>query len=164
MTEKQDLLQQIILGEIEGKNRAIHTYDEIVWKIRSGFLTLLFGGWSILLTGIVDAKNRSPAEYQPLALGLFLFSVGFSFGARYVDRSYIRRKFRVIHALDRLIGEIAACADDYRKLHPELLRVAGDNPAMPYDGEGYREALRAELSVYLVPLVILVVVIPLVVR
>ncbi|MBK7236306.1 MAG: hypothetical protein IPI02_12005 [Sterolibacteriaceae bacterium] len=136
----------------------------IVWKIRSDFLTLHFGGWSILLTGIVNAKNRSPAEYQPLALGLFLFSVGFAFGARYVDRSYIRRKFRVVLALDRLIDEIGSCAGNYRKLSHELLRVAGDNPAMPYDGAGYREASKAELSVYLVPLVILVVVIVLVVR
>ena len=164
MTEKHDLLEQIVLGEIEGKNRAIHAYDGIVWKIRSGFLTLLFGGWSILLTGIVDSKDRSPADYRPLAWGLSLFSVGFAFGARYVDRSYIRRKFRVIPALNRLIDEIASCAGDYRRLSPELLKVVGDNTAMPYDGDGYREATRAELSVYLAPLVILVVVIVLVVR
>ena len=164
MPEMQNLLEQIVLGEIEGKNRAIHAYDGIVWKIRSGFLTLLFGGWSTLLTGIVQTKDRSPAEYQHLAWGLFLFSVGFAFGARYVDRSYIRRKFRVIHMLDRLTDEIASCGGDYRRLSPELLKVAGDNPAVPYDGAGYREASRAELSVYLVPLVILVVVIALVVR
>jgi hypothetical protein len=33
-------------------------------------------------------------------------------------------------ALDRLIGEIGSCAGDYRKLSPELLRVAGDNAAI----------------------------------
>jgi hypothetical protein len=53
----------------EGKNRAIHAYDGIVWNIRSGFLTLLFGGWSILLTGIVQTKDKSPADYQALAWG-----------------------------------------------------------------------------------------------
>ena len=131
MTEKEDVFEKIVLGEIEGKNRAIHAYDGIVWKIRSGFLTLLFGGWSILLTGIVQTKDKSPVDYQPLAWGLFLFSLGFAFGARYVDRSYIRRKFRVILALDRLMDEIGSCAGDYRKLPIELLRVAGDNPAMP---------------------------------
>lgn len=67
-------------------------------------------------------------------------------------------------ALDGLIDELGSCVSDYRKLSPELLRVAGDNPAMPYDSACYREASRAELSVYLVPLVILVVVIVLVVR
>jgi hypothetical protein len=164
MAEQENLFEKIVLGEIEGKNRAIHAYDEIVWKIRSGFLTLLFGGWSILLTGIVQTKDKPPADYQPLAFGLFLFSLGFAFGARYIDRSYIRRKFRVIHALDRLMDEIGSCGDDYRKLSPELLRVAGDNPAMPYKGAGYREASRAELSVYLAPLAILVVAIVIVVR
>ncbi len=164
MTEKDEVFEKIVLGEIEGKNLAIHAYDGIVWKIRSGFLTLLFGGWSILLTGIVQTKDKPPADYQPLAWGLFLFSLGFAFGARYVDRSYIRRKFRVVLALDRIIDEIGSCAGDYHKLSPELLRVAGDNPAMPYDSAGYREASRAELSVYLVPLVILVVVIVIVVR
>jgi hypothetical protein len=67
---------------------------------------------------------KAPADYRTLAWGLFLFSVGFAFGARYVGRSYIRRKFRVIHALDRLIDEIGSCAGDYRKLSLELLRVA----------------------------------------
>ena len=133
MTDKQDLLEQIVLGEIEGKNRAIHAYDGIVWKIRSGFLTLLFGGRSILLAGIVQTKDCSTADYQRLAWELFLFSVGFAFGARFVDRSYIRRKFRVVHALNRLIDEIASCAGDYRKLPSELFRVAGHNPAMAYE-------------------------------
>jgi hypothetical protein len=56
--------------------------------------------------------RRLPAS--PKGRGLFLFSVGFAFGAGYVDRSYIRRKFRVIHALDRLTDEIASCDGDYQ--------------------------------------------------
>lgn len=52
-----------------------------VWKIRSGFFTLLFGGLSILLVGIMQTKGPSPAECQCLAWGLFLFSVRFAFGA-----------------------------------------------------------------------------------
>ena len=72
--------------------------------------------------------------------------------------------FRVVHALDRLIDEIASCVGDYRKLCASLLRGAGDNPAMPYDGAGYRGASGAELSVYLIPFAILAVVIALVAR
>jgi hypothetical protein len=37
------LIEKIVLGEIEGKNRAIHAYGDIVWKIRTGLLTLLDG-------------------------------------------------------------------------------------------------------------------------
>lgn len=67
MTDEQALLVQIVLGEFEGKNRAIHASDGIVWKIRSGFVTLLFGGWSIFLTGIMQTKDKAIAVYQPLA-------------------------------------------------------------------------------------------------
>jgi hypothetical protein len=69
MSNTQGLSQRIVLGAIEGKNRAIHAHDGIVWKVRSGFLALLFGGWSILLTGIVEGKDRSPADYRPLPRG-----------------------------------------------------------------------------------------------
>lgn len=158
--ENDDFLEKVILGEIEGKNRAIHAYDGMVWKIRTGFLTLLFGGWAILLKGII---TESTAGYGKIILGLFLFSLGFAFGAWYVDRNYVRRKFRVILALDRLTEEIRSCRGAYLKIAPELLKVAGDNADMSYDSKGYREAVKAELSVYLVPLVILAGVLGLVV-
>lgn len=150
-----EFVEKIVLGEIEGKNRAIHAYDGMVWKIRTGFLTLLFGGWAILLKGIVDSKDASPATYGTLIGGLFLFSLGFAFGAWYIDRSYVRRKFRVILALDRLMDEARDCAGDYHKISPELLKVVGDSGEMPYDSTGYREAASAERIVYLVPLTIL---------
>lgn len=156
------MIERVVLGEIEGKNRAIHAYDNIVWKIRSGFLALLFGGWSIILTGIVEHQSRAPVQYQTLLWGLLLFSFGLAFGAHYVDRSYVRRKFRVISALDRLVQEVRTCGNDFRAISPELLRVAGDNAEMPYDTASYREASRVELSFYLVPLVILLVVVSLV--
>jgi hypothetical protein len=145
-----------------GKNRAIHAYDGMVWKIRTGFLTLLFGGWAILLKGLVKSPN-GPSYHKPLALGLFLFSAGFAFAAWSVDRAYIRRKFRVIDALGRLIDAIRTCGGDYLQIPPELLKVAGDCAQMPFDSAGCREATRAELSVYLIPLAILVAAIVLVI-
>lgn len=164
MKPANELLEKIVLGEIEGKNRAIHAYDGMAWKIRTGFLTLLFGGWAILLKGIVDATKTSPGAYATLVWGLLLFSVGFAFGAWVIDRSYVRRKFRVILALDRLMDEIRGCSGDYLKIPPELLKVAGDSADMPYDSKGYRQAAMAELVVYLVPLAILLAAVVLVVR
>lgn len=81
MTQKNELLEKIVLGEITGKNKAIHAYDGIVWKIRTGFLTLMFGGWAILLKGIAGETQMTPGRYTALALGLLLFSIGFAFGA-----------------------------------------------------------------------------------
>jgi len=164
MEASNDLIEKIVLGEIEGKNRAIHAYDGVVWKIRSGFLTLLLSGWAILLKGIVESSSKDSVEYRILAWGLFLFSLGFAYGAWSVDRCYMRRKFRVILALDRLTDEIRACGGDNLKISPELLKIAGDSGDMHYDCTGYREAVKVELSVYLIPLVIIVAVIVLVVR
>lgn len=54
------------------------------------------------------------------------------------------RKFKVIFALDLLTDKIIACGGDLLKITPKLLKVAGDNADMPYDGESYREAAKAQ--------------------
>jgi hypothetical protein len=81
------VLEKVVLGEIDGKNRAIHAYDSISWKVRTGFLTLLFGGWAILLKGIVEASETTHYAHRSLTWGLLLFSAGFAFGAWLIDRS-----------------------------------------------------------------------------
>jgi hypothetical protein len=141
---------------MEGKNRAIHAYDDIVWKIRSGFLTLLMGGWAITLKGITESNVVTTANHAPLVFALLLFSFGFAFGAWFIDRNYIRRKFRVILALDAIIDELADNGGEVATLSPQLLKVSGDDALMPFDCPGYRQARRAELAVYLAPLVFLV--------
>lgn len=149
-----DVLQKLVLSEIEGKNKAIHTYDDVVWKIRTGFLTLLFGGWSVLLKAVID--SASIQKYVPLIHGLLAFSFGFAFGAAFIDRSYIRRKFRVIFALNRLMAEVQAIGGDWNKMPSGLLAVAGDNTSAPYNCKDYRQAMIGELMVYWVPLLTLI--------
>jgi hypothetical protein len=116
------LLERLVLGEIEGKNRAIHSYDDIVWKIRSGFLTLIFGGWAILLRGILEAKSSHLGDYRSFVFGLLLLSLGFAFGAWYIDRSYLRRKFRgsCTH------GQVVMCVNVQRRFLPVDLRPCGN--------------------------------------
>jgi hypothetical protein len=164
MEQSRQMLETIILGEIEGKNRAIHAYDGIIWKIRAGFLALLFGGWATLLKGIVEASQAEPSQYRLLAIGLMVFSIGFALGAWIVDRNYVQRKFRVILALDALTDEIRNHADDCTKIPINLLKVAGDNGAMPFASEGYRQAMIVSTVVYLAPLLTVVVGVFLVLR
>lgn len=149
------MLEKLILAEIQSKKLAIHAYDGIVWKIRSGFLTLVFGGWAILLHGLVGETKLDAGVFQPLVWALYLFSLGFTLGAWYVDRSYVRRKFRVIVAVGDLIDSIHSCAEDYRRIPVRLLKIAGDSSDMPYRCQGYGEAIRTELSIYWVPPVII---------
>lgn len=64
----------------------------------------------------------------------------------------------MILALDRLTDELRSYGDDYMKISPELLKVAGDNGDMPFDSKGYRQAMVVGSIVYLLPLVIVVAV------
>ena len=73
-SQNNELFEKVLLGEIEGKNRAIHSYDGIIWRVRVGFLTLVFGGWAILLKGIVETSATEPTQYSKLALGLVAYS------------------------------------------------------------------------------------------
>jgi hypothetical protein len=149
------LLQKIVLGEIEGKNRAIHAYNDILWKIRTGFLTLILGGWAIVLKGIVDAQSPDMERYRGLVSALLLFSFGFTFCAWYIDHSYVRAKFRVILALNALIDELAG-GKELNTLS-SLLKVVGSDSQREFKCAGYCEAKRTELAIYLVPLIIILI-------
>jgi hypothetical protein len=46
---ENNLISKIIVDEIGGKNQAIHAYDKMIWTVRTGFLTLFFARWGILL-------------------------------------------------------------------------------------------------------------------
>ena len=151
---KPDFMEKFVLSEIAGKKAAIHAYDGIVWKIRSGFLTLTFGGWAIMLQSLAG-RDQAPHDYKPLVWGLYLFSLGFTLGAWFVDRSYIQRKFRVIITLDRLTEVLTARGGDCSGIPADLLIIAGDNAIKPYDCAGYRNALKAESVVYLAPLTVI---------
>jgi len=38
---ERPIFEDVIMQEIAGKNAAIHAYDGIIWKIRSGYLALV---------------------------------------------------------------------------------------------------------------------------
>lgn len=150
------VLEKLVLGEISGKNNAIHIYDEVAWKIRTGFLTLIFGGWGIFLRSIADAK-LPPQELRAVVISLALFSVGFAYAAWYIDLSYLRRKFRVILALNQIAAALATSRGDVAAVPTDLLKVSGDDALSPYDCAGFQAARKTELSVYLVPLLIIAI-------
>ena len=54
----KSFLQELILNEIKGKNAAIHAYDRMSWTVRSGFLTLFFAAWGLVLGGMVKSIGR----------------------------------------------------------------------------------------------------------
>ncbi len=151
VNNEASMLEQVVLGEIAGKNAAIHAYDKIIWTVRSGYLTLVFVGWSILLKGV--AENTIPGSTKhELLYAMLSVSVGLGIGGFYVDWNYLRRKFRVILALNEIMDELHSSKGDASVIAGDLLKVSGDDANRNYFSSGYKEAFRACLMVYFVPL------------
>jgi hypothetical protein len=144
--------REIILNEISGKNAAIHTYERICWQIRSGFLTLFFLAWGIILKSYAEGTGGEPQAMQSLIFPMFAVSAGLTLGGWFVDLSYLRYKFRVVIALNELIAAVWAVGDRLRAVPVDFLKVAWDCYEMPYDCLGYREARRTGICVFGIPL------------
>lgn len=147
------LRKDIILGEISGKNNAIHAYDKIIWTVRSGYLTLMFGGWSIVIKAAID-KGGDFQQIGHLLIAMFVVSIGFMVGAFIIDKNYVRRKFRVIASLNRLllhaldIEDVENINAKDKKALRETIQVAGDADNTTYRTNGYRQACKAGIALY----------------
>jgi hypothetical protein len=154
------LRREIILGEIEGKNNAVHAYDRIIWTIRSGYLILLLGGWAIVIKGSIEKGSQVQSH---LLAAMLLVSIGFALGAFILDQNYMRRKFRVIAVLNRLLScaldveDLESISSEDKKTLHELVRVSGDADNKEYQTDGYKQAARAEIALYSVSLMAVVV-------
>jgi hypothetical protein len=163
---ERPLLEQIILDEIDGKNKAIHAYDQMLWTIRSGFLTLVFVGWGFMLKGMIDQKDpdlliKAAAR---VAIALLLISLGLAFGGFIIDINYVRRKFRVINALNNLFLLILErdCADVGTSINvaqikslSALVHVSGDTGDISYRIKGYCSELVICFTLYFVPILMI---------
>src|SRR4030095_595911 len=87
---------QFVKSEMEDKLKAIAGYDDILWKIRAGYLAVVYGALGLLVgtkdsAVIADAVN-SPSLWSPLIIALVLLIFGFSAAAFFVDFGYLRKK------------------------------------------------------------------------
>jgi hypothetical protein len=154
----EKVLEKTILDEISGKNQAIHAYDKILWTVRAGFLTLFFGTWSIVVKSIIESFSETKVNINPLLGVMLLLSVVFSLGGLAVDQNYVRRNFRVIYALDKLLsavirhrGRVAANSEELAA----FVQVSGDKDNQLYlKVSGYGPERRTGLIIYLLSLFI----------
>jgi mannose-6-phosphate isomerase-like protein (cupin superfamily) len=144
------MLKDVVLGEIAGKNTAIHAYDGIIWKVRTGFLTLVFAGWAILLQSMAGG-TVTKGNADVLVISMFLVSLTMTFGGWFIDRNYVQRKFRVILALNELMEEVHEFHSELGGISVDLLKVAGDDAKRKFDCSGYRQALYTGMVVFFAP-------------
>ena len=133
----------------------------MIWTIRTGFLTLFFAGWGILLKSIVDNGADSHRDMIPILIAMLLVSIALSIGGLIIDQNYVRRKFRVIYALDSLLSIILTKGSPIVNTPNEIvsyIKVSGDQNDTEYrKASGYNPAWRAGLAIYVIPIVIAVI-------
>jgi hypothetical protein len=122
---------KLISSELEGKLKAISGYDEMLWKIRSGYVAILYGIPAIFLgtEGVPNLKEVMADSGRALLILLLLG--GFSLSAFIIDSSYLAKKLKVIVTRDLLVKSAfdsvvnpQACVNDVELMR--LLRIAGE--------------------------------------
>jgi len=136
MTETvEPTITRLALAEVEGKNKAIHAYDQMIWTVRSGFVTLFFGAWALLFQQLLGVQ-RLTWLHAGVFGALTVFSGVLAFAAHSIERNYVRRKFRVIASLNELMRQLERDTLSIAELAPNL-RIAGDTDAGDPDTPGF---------------------------
>jgi len=114
-------ISELISLELSGKNIAMGRYDEILWKIRSGYLLVLSG-----TLGFFVSKGTS-IKLTPEILSIILW---FSLVAWIIDINFRRRQLRVVKAYNELISSSIKNLPENEKpgnINGELFHISGEN-------------------------------------
>ena len=152
---ENDFVKSLITDAMSGKKKAIHAYDRMIWTVRSGFLTLVFAGWGLLIKGMVDNK-ANPSDSTPYIFILAAFSLALAIGAYRIDLNYVKRKFRVIAAINLFAQTITTIdLDDIlatgRHELAEFLKISGDAKNESYRSGAYEGESMVSKIIYAVP-------------
>ena len=94
-------LTELVRDGIAGKDKAITAYDDMLWKIRAGYASVLYAIATVSITLIDKTKWKVP-QSQALAIAVAL-TVGFTIAAFVLNLQIIRSKLRVIDSKEELI-------------------------------------------------------------
>jgi hypothetical protein len=161
----KEILKDTIKFEMDGKNQAIHEYDKMIWALRTGFLTVFFAVWGLIIKAIID-NGKMPLLHNIVPVMIMLAAV-ISLSACCIDSSYVRRKYKVIKALNKLYWTLIDSAQgghiEYDKFK-NLLIISGTTALMSeadlnsfkLKGTGYWREIVVCVTVYLVPMIALI--------
>jgi hypothetical protein len=100
------IVDELVRSEIAGKIVALNRYDEIIWKIRTGYVLILYGTFGFLL-----GKGQ---KLDRLNLQILVLICGFSVLAYFVDLTLRIRQLRVVTAVN-LLSDLGLNACNGRK-------------------------------------------------
>src|SRR5262245_53579145 len=129
MSETPDLGTQIpslelIRCALDEQVKAITGYEEIISKISSGYVVILYSAVTLLL-GKEGLSNRSLSPGNALCILVLIF--GLSLSVFLIDFGYVRKKLKIVAARDRLMELAFAEHFNSHDIRVEkLLRIAGE--------------------------------------
>jgi hypothetical protein len=155
-----EFLKDIIKTEIGGKFAAIHAYDKMMWTVRTGFLTLVFAAWSLVIKSMIEMQ----LEPGSIALYIYIlcaFSLVLALGAYRIDLNYARRKFRVIKAVNQLMAFLCKPGDDHfsepeRNELTHLLQISGDAANKHYRQQSFVNEIIVSRIIYTTPSLLII--------
>jgi hypothetical protein len=116
----------LIRAELAGKHVALGRYDSILWKIRSGYLVVLYG----TLTLIFGKTGEKGVDFAALNANMLLLISGFSLLGYFIDVSFRIRQLRVVAATNHLADQALKLATGEAVdsgLLRDLLHIAGES-------------------------------------
>ena len=125
---------ELIRSELKGKTLAVARYDSILWKVRTGYIVVLYGVVTILV-GKEAVLAGSPTVTPLPTLRAVAWGIGIS--ALIVDLNFLLGKLRVVKARNRLSDialKLATKQVDRSKVEDEigvLLHFSGEEPTCP---------------------------------
>jgi len=93
---------ELVRSTLTEKLEAIKGYDPIIWKIRTGYVAVLYGGLTLLL-GTGSMSMASILNDSMRSLVIVLLILGFSLSAGIIDGSYVSKKLREKATRDYLV-------------------------------------------------------------
>jgi hypothetical protein len=76
---------ELVKSALEGKLTAIAGYDEILWRVRAGYLAVLYGSLGLILGKASPPDLRVLATNLPTAVAAISLISGFSLAAFLID-------------------------------------------------------------------------------
>ena len=131
-SDAQDLTRDgLIQIGLEGKDKAIAAYDEMLWKIRTGYAAVLYGIFTLVVS--LGDKTKWLFSIEKAGLVAVTLITGFTICAAALDFSFLRSKFRVIQAEGRTC-RLGPTADIRRNAGGMERQLAEHSPSQLWRG------------------------------
>jgi len=101
-TEGQSMTRDDLIQKgLEGKDRALAEYDQILWKIRTGYAAVLYG----IFTLVVSLSDNTQWHLCTERAGMVALALttGFTISIAALDYSFLCSKYRVVQTKEELV-------------------------------------------------------------